>query len=292
MVFNREMSDVIDIMKKIAISQFQTLFNKRKQMAGQERYLSLVEKLLDGIDFEKVKHPLFNNPLKNVLCILITTEMGFLGGLNTNIIEDAMKSIKPRENAIFLVVGEKGRDYLDEMNKRFDVLPAISDEIDIKEADRIAKYIFAVAIKEKIGKVIVSYPKFFSFAHQEVETMQLLPRQIQTQQDLETLSTKQKNIVFGKVIYEPFLDKVVNYLIRNWLLQRIYDICWNSKLSEFAARATHLEGSIKELEDMRKNITFQYFRNKHEVTDRTIRDIFGGKLVANRLKLKKNISNQ
>jgi F0F1-type ATP synthase gamma subunit len=85
-----------------------------------------------------------------------------------------------------------------------------------------------------------------------------------------------------KVIYEPFADKVVDYLLRKWLLYKVQEVCWSSKLSELSARAMHLEGSLRELQDMKKGIELQYFRSKHEVTDRMIRDIFGGWLASKR----------
>lgn len=297
LLFNREMHEVIDILKKVAISQYQTLFNRRRAMTGQERYLKLLEHSFDKIDLNWTNHPLFQNPLTNVLAVLITTDMGFLGGLNSNVADDTLKKIHPRDNVRFFVIGEKGRDYLTDTGKDVAFLPAISDEIGINEAERIAQYIFTTSIRDKIGKVTITYPRFFSFAHQEVETLQLLPPQssptnnTNTGEENHPAENKSNPLPtgkeFGQITYEPFPAKVVDYLIKKWLVYRIYDICWHSKLSEFAARANHLEGSLRELDDSKKIIAFQYFRNKHEVTDRTIRDIFGGKLVANQQKLKK-----
>lgn len=297
LLFNREMHEVIDILKKVAISQYQTLFNRRKTMTGQERYLKLLESSFDKIDLSQANHPILKNPVTNVLAVLITTDMGFLGGLNSNVAGDTLKSIRRRDNVRFFVIGEKGRDYLTDTGKDVAYLPGISDELELNEAKRIAQYIFTASIRDRIGKVTITYPKFFSFAHQEVKTLQLLPPQLSPPDsispDQETPSPKSESMPspagkdFGQITYEPFPAKVVDYLINKWLLYRIYDICWHSKLSEFAARANHLEGSLRELDDMKKTISFQYFRNKHEVTDRTIRDIFGGKLVANRQKLKK-----
>lgn len=272
-LFNREMTDLIDILKKTAVSQFQSLLNRRKNLTAQERYLNLLEGFFKQIDFSRGRHPLFKGAPHNIMVVLVTSDMGFLGGLNSDILETARKTVTRKDIPKWFVVGDKGRDYLVEINKDFAFMEGITDEIAPVEADRIAQYIFVTAIREKISRVVMVYPKFFSFAHQEIDTFQLLPP-----------PQRPDKGDFGRVLYEPFEDKVIDYLIRKWLTHRIYDILMNSKLSEFAARANHLEGSTRELQDMKKAIEFQYFRTKHEITDRTIRDIFGGRLATLRKK--------
>jgi ATP synthase F1 gamma subunit len=292
MVFNREMGELIDILKKTAVSQFQSLFNRRKSLTVQERYLNLMESMFEMIDFNRIHHPALVNPAENVLAILITSDMGFLGGVNSAIVDDAMRNIKPNDKTTFFVMGEKGRDSFADSGKDYDFLPAISDEIKLSEAEMVGQYIFSTCIRNKIGRVIVTYPKFFSFGHQEIETLQLLPRlpseHKETGKDNAkpvSPEAKQPAFDFNRIIYEPFIDRAADYLLRKWLVHRLYDIFWHSKLSEFAARANHLEGSIKELEDVKKALSFQYFRNKREITDRTLRDIFGGKISVNRAKM-------
>ncbi|MBI4835056.1 MAG: F0F1 ATP synthase subunit gamma [Planctomycetes bacterium] len=299
-LFNREMGELIDILKKTAVSQFQSLFSRKKTLTIPERYLHLMESMFDMINFTRIHHPALVNPVENVMSILITSDMGFLGGVNSAIIDDAMRNIKRNDKVVFFVMGEKGRDYLLDSGKDYDFLPAISDEVKLSEAETVGQYIFSTCIRNKIGRVIITYPKFFSFGHQEIETLQLLPRQkpepVNESPDAKTSGEEQKDKTaspepkqmaadfYNRIIYEPFIDRTADYLLRKWLVHRLYDIFWHSKLSEFAARANHLEGSIKELEDIKKALSFQYFRNKREITDRTLRDIFGGKISVNRAK--------
>ena len=51
-----------------------------------------------------------------------------------------------------------------------------------------------------------------------------------------------------------------------------------SRLAEFAARFLHLEECTQKLEDMDQKLKFKYFRLQHEITDRSIREIFAGRL--------------
>lgn len=282
MIFSREMKELIDILKKTAASQFQSLFNRKKKLTHSERYLELLESFFKPINFNQVNHPVMKNPTTNLLLIIMTTDMGFLGGLNASIMKDAFRQTDKKENVHILVLGRKGQDYLEETERDFAFLPGVTVDIHRSEVERVSQYIFSTALREKTGHIVVAYPKFFSFTHQEIECLQLLPRP----ESEETAGQTEK----VPILYEPFLDKVVDYLLKKWLFYRMRDIFWHSKLSEFASRSMHLEGSMIELEEQAQVLKLQYFRSKHEITDRTIRDIFGGRLVniRNRKKARKN----
>jgi len=47
-----------------------------------------------------------------------------------------------------------------------------------------------------------------------------------------------------------------------------------AKLSEWATRVIHLEGSSYEIKQMNKKLRSQYFRILHEISDKNIREIF------------------
>jgi F0F1-type ATP synthase gamma subunit len=75
---------------------------------------------------------------------------------------------------------------------------------------------------------------------------------------------------------------IIEYLIKLWLSRKIHDVLWQSKLSELAARAMHLEGSFQELGQQKRKLTLQYFRRLHEVTDTSIRESYAGALTRKR----------
>lgn len=278
MTFSHEMNGLIDILRKTAIAQFQLLNTRKRELTHAERYLELLESFFKPIDFNRVKHPIIKNPITNLLLVIVTTDMGFLGGLNTSVIETAFRQIDEKAKAHILLIGEKGQDYLEGMERDFTSLPGITTNIHRAEIERVSQYIFRTALREKLGQIMVVYPKFFSFSHQETECLQLLPYS-----SGEETSGVAERI---PITYEPFLDKIVDYLLRKWLFYRMRDVFWHSKLSEFATRSRHLEGSMIKLEEEAKGLALQYFRSKHEVTDRNLRDIFGGRLVNIRNNLK------
>lgn len=288
-VFNREMSELMNILRQTAVIEFQSLFNRWKALTLREKYTSLLEDIFKIESLKQSQHPLFLNPVSNVLLILVTTDMGFLGGLNTEIIETGLRQISRRDALHILVIGDKGYNYLEDMGTSFHYLGGISEEVKFSEAEKIRDYIYAFGIKNNIGRVMIVSPKFISFARQEIESFSLLPcghlfEPVKASEDTEDgqkelAKSVKKPEARMQFIFEPFRDRVVDYLIKTWLALKLHGVLWQSKLSELAARAMHLDSSIDELKDMRREIQQQYFKSKHEVADRTIRDVFGGRRV-------------
>jgi F-type H+-transporting ATPase subunit gamma len=289
LTFNKEMNELMNILRQTATIEFKSLFARRKTMTIAEKYVALLESLFKIGALKQNRHPLFLNPLNKVLLILVTSDMGFLGGLNTEIIETGLRQIGRRDELHVLVIGDKGYNYLEDLSQSFDYLGGISEEVKFSEAEKIRDYIYAFTLKNNIGRVIIGYPRFISFARQEIDMFGLLPcghlfESAQPEEEPESGSVpaaagpaRQQSSLKVQYIFEPFRDRVVDYLVRTWLVLRIHDIFWHSKLSELAARALHLDASIDELKDMKRSIQQQYFRSKHEIADRTIRDVFGGR---------------
>ena len=289
LVFNREMNELMDILKKTATFEFQSLFNRRKMQTVQEKYVASLEDLLK-IFSSGAEHPFLTNPLDKVILVVVTSDMGFVGGLNTEVVEMGLREIRKKDELHLLALGEKGYLQLEEKGYKFEFLPGMGPDMNFLLAEKVRDYIYASCWKYKVGRVIISYPKFISFAHQEIATEVLVPcGHLFKNESGETAPTETDSQVEAinpvkartgtKFLFEPSPQKVLDYLLKTYLAYKIYDIFWQAKLSEFAARSMHLDGSMQELTEMKKGIQSQYFRSKHEITDRTIRDIFGGRMV-------------
>lgn len=290
MLFNLEMTELMDILKKTAIFEFQSLFNRRRMQTAQEKYVAALEDLLK-IFPPGSEHPFLTNPQDKIILILMTSDMGFVGGLNTEVVELGLRALRKKDQPHLLVLGEKGYLQLEERGLKFEFLPGIGAEMNFALAEKVRDYIYASCWKHQVGRVIVGYPKFISFARQEIAVDVLIPCGYLFSEEApepsgaaepsEKAPLDNRRPV-TRFIFEPSPQKALDRLLKIYLAYKIYDIFWQAKLSEFAARSMHLDGSMQELMEMKKGIQSQYFRSKHEITDRTIRDIFGGRLAATR----------
>ncbi|MDI6733533.1 MAG: hypothetical protein QME16_06415, partial [Planctomycetota bacterium] len=90
MVFNREMNELMDILKKTAVFEFQSLHSRRKTQAMQGKYVVLLQELLKMFP-PGVEHPFLTNSLDKVILVVINTDMGFVGGLNTEVVDAGLR---------------------------------------------------------------------------------------------------------------------------------------------------------------------------------------------------------
>lgn len=295
---------LVDVLKRVAAAQFQILDDHRKQLGwtrielpseegadandqppqeseggramGQSMrqgpplsFTALLENFLRLIPTDGCGHPFFQEPAKPMGIVIMTSDEGFLGGLNAMVIQKAL-SARGNQEAELMVIGERGNIYLKDLGERFTAFPGVGEHINSREVEGLRDYIVEQFLQRKFGAVQVIYPRCFSFTHQELDSFQLLPCK---RSWLKAVSSDP-----AEPYFEPSAYSIVEYIIRLWLGRKLHEVFWQSRLSELAVRATHLEASLQGLGEQKKKLTLQYFRSKHEVTDTSIRESYAGVL--------------
>jgi F0F1-type ATP synthase gamma subunit len=82
-----------------------------------------------------------------------------------------------------------------------------------------------------------------------------------------------------KILLESSPHEMINYLTERRLIQLFDSIFEESKLSEFSARAIHLEEMYQNLTKQGKHLRAQYFRAQHEMIDKGTREIFASQIL-------------
>jgi len=269
--FNVELMGLLDVMKSISVFRFRTL-------QAQKRIFTKFDGALKGffgmVDLSKVRHPFINPRAEKSAILIITSDAGFMGGLNLNVIEMAL-GVPEAHGAEILVVGERGEHYLRDVGRKFTAFSAGSEEKrapdNFKERYRLAvklkDHILGGAKRGKFGKVFVFYPKPLSFIVQKVNGIKLLPAALPP------------SVVTSDVIIESPLEGIIDYLVEEDMLRKLIDVLEDSKMSEYASRAIHLEESTGRLQEKEKEIRFRYFRVRHELIDKNIRELFSAQVI-------------
>ncbi|MFA5370155.1 MAG: hypothetical protein WC300_05525, partial [Candidatus Omnitrophota bacterium] len=81
------------------------------------------------------------------------------------------------------------------------------------------------------------------------------------------------------LLIEPDFDSVITGWMRIWLEFKFYQVLWSSRLSELAARMMHLEGSVQELKKTNLRLDMEYFKYRHALSDKTIRELTATRLI-------------
>lgn len=264
---------MIEVLKSATASQFRSLQNKRK---GFEQFKLRLEEFLATLKTQKIIHP-FLIERKNLpkAIVMVTSDEGFLGSLNALVLNAGLEQAVPGDELI--VLGERGSRYLAETRREaFTFLPGIGDEITYERAIAVRDLLISKFLSKKVGSVLVAYPQFLSLTVQRVEVARLLPSG-------DFLASKAGGIHRPgrrtlEILLEPSRGSIVDYLVRAALMQKLYDVFLESKLSECAARIVHLEGSREEIVNANKRLLYVYFKQLHEKSDKNIREIFASRL--------------
>ena len=301
-----DLMELVDVLKRVAVSQFHLLDKKRQSkgwtsaevpaVGGQATdgrvsqesdgelaiaragdggpALSLKAVLEDFFRLlqpQQCQHPFLESPSPPVGIVIVTSDEGFLGGLNSAVIQKALAARTGPQDEL-IVLGERGRMYLEDLKEPFTHFAGAGEHMSDPEVERLRDFLADRYLRRKVGKIMVWYPRPRSFTHQEVDSFQLLPYPRPSPRHDTVASNSEA------VILEPSAYLIIEYLVKLWLSRKIHDVFWQSRLSELAARATHLEASFQGLTQQKKKLTLQYFRSRHEVTDTSIRESYAGML--------------
>ncbi len=279
--FNAEFLQLIQTLKNIAASQYHTLEREKERFSEFMDEFSGFFRVVDMVD---VDAPLVRSKADTVGIVMVTSDAGFMGGLNAGVIEggfDAQGEL-PNDKVRLIVIGDKGANKLEEAGREFKAFPGITPETRLEQAMEIRDYLVKEVAEGRIGKVVLIHPRPISFTQQTIDTLQILPCGDLFNRDTQSEIAdhyRKKGLVGDarKVVVESSYRDMVDYLAGMWVASKLFEVFEDSKLAEFAARAMHLEDSAQKLEKDYKKVKHQCFRAAHEMVDKSMRESFSSR---------------
>lgn len=206
------------------------------------------------------------NSSPNQLVILITSDRGFVGGLNLNLVKEAIKMASDK-NIKFIVIGKKGLNSITKMGT--DVIAGFQSEekpfIDL--ARTITKMAIDAYSQEEVSSVYLIYSKFESTIKQVPTVQKLLPI---------TLEGAEGDIEAKKVpdmLFEPSADQIIEELLPHHVLTHIYQALLESKASEHSARMVAMKNATDAASDLVDDLTLTYNQARQETITKELLDI-------------------
>jgi ATP synthase F1 gamma subunit len=267
MEFNRNLYNLIEVLKEISLSQYHVL---EKKVRAFQRIFDCLGSIFGMVNIQDSKHPLIDPGNRQPGVIAVTSETGLLGGLNLQVMNLALK--EARENkAKLIIVGEKGQIYARESDIPFVAFPGISDEDKLKQALALRDYIMKEEVELKLGQLKIVYPYPISIVAQRVQILQLLPF-VQAGPD-----NLVQEAVPVEMIKESLVGDMAGFMVFLLLGHKFHEVFGLSRLAELSARFVHLEDSKTKIEQLNKQLRLQYFRQRHEMIDRNMRELFAAR---------------
>jgi F-type H+-transporting ATPase subunit gamma len=203
------------------------------------------------------------------LVVLVTTDRGLAGPLNTNTIRFASREITGRSGDFEVVtVGRKGRDAMRRAGvplaahfSGFGDRPAFADVLPL------ARLITDDYLGEKYGRVDVVYNRFVSTLVQRPEMIQLLP--IRPAEDTEGIPGNQ-------FIFEPNASAVLERLVPRYIATRLFQAVLEGKASEESSRMVAMKNATENAQDLIEDLTLSYNKVRQTNITREMIEIASG----------------
>jgi F-type H+-transporting ATPase subunit gamma len=197
-------------------------------------------------------HPLMEvRPVKRRALVLITTDKGLCGALNTNLLREAAKA---EPSTIFICAGRKGAQWAARAKRELAAEVTCKDAPIFADARAVGKIVRDLFLEGKVDRVDVAYSRFVSTLSQVPDSAQLLPIG-----ELKVPGVgKPKSDDAQEFLFEPAAPAVLGNLLPHYLNYFIFQLLLEAKASEHSARMVAMKNATDNAKQIIKELTLEY----------------------------------
>jgi F-type H+-transporting ATPase subunit gamma len=230
-------------------------------LAGRP-YADLMNKMLAHVAGHsgEFAHP-FMEPRedKKRVVILVSTDKGLCGALNSNLTREAAKFEK--EATAFVCAGKKGAQFISRTRRKLVAEFTYKDSPLFAEARAISKFVQEMFLKHEADRVDILFTNFISTLNQKAEARQLLPItelkgvQAGVHGHAATVELEKSALEYQ---FEPGAEAVLGMLLPHYLNFQVYQILLEAKASEHSSRMVAMKNATDNAKQLIKDLTLEY----------------------------------
>ena len=205
-------------------------------------------------------HPLLQSrPVAKRAVILVSTDRGLCGGLNSNLFREATKLDK--DMTIFVTAGKKAAQFISRTKRNLAAEFSYKDAPDFAEARAISKFVQQMFLKGEVDAVDILFPRFINTLTQSPQTIPFLPMgkiaaaTAGVNSPAQELPAGSATDVFD---FEPDEETVLGELLPHSLNFQMHQILLETKASEQSARMVAMKNATDNAKQIIKDLTLEY----------------------------------
>src|SRR6185295_5361356 len=211
-------------------------------------------------------HPLLEQrSVDTVGIILLTTDRGLCGALNTNVIRRASELIAAQTQTVeLLTIGRKGQDFMARRGYTiFASVTGLGDRPSYDQVIPIARNVMDSFMERRMDECYLVYPEFVSTLTQRPKVQKILP--IAPEGD-----TPAKRVDY---IFEPDPKSILEELLPRYVEVLIYEAILEMQASEQSARMVAMRNANQNAQDLIKDLTLGYNKTRQAAITREVTEI-------------------
>src|SRR3954451_5290759 len=212
-------------------------------------------------------HPLLEQrPVDTVGIILLSTDRGLCGALNTNTIRRASELILEQTQTVeLLTIGRKGQDFMARRGYTiFASVTGLGDRPTYEQVIPIARNVMDSFMARRMDVCYLVYPEFVSTLTQRPKVQRILP----IAPDAGAAPAKRVDYIF-----EPDPQSIVDGLLPRYVEVLISEAILEMQASEQSARMVAMRNANQNAQDLIKDLTLGYNKTRQAAITREVTEI-------------------
>ena len=221
------------------------------------------------------RHPyLIKREIKNAGFIVVTTDKGLCGGLNTNVLRAVTAKLRELESVgkktQVTAIGNKGLGFMNRIGAK-----VVSSLIQMGDVPRMDKLIGPIKVQldayaaGEIDAVYLAYTRFINTMSQESVVEQLLPLSPEKMQETSREYS-------WDYIYEPDAQSVLDDLMVRYVEALVYQALTENMASEQSARMVAMKSASENAKEVIDALQMSYNKSRQAAITKELSEIVSG----------------
>jgi F-type H+-transporting ATPase subunit gamma len=210
-------------------------------------------------------HPLLEvRPVKKRAVIVVSTDKGLCGSLNSNLLREAGKFEK--DTTVYITAGRKASQFIARTKRQLAAEFTYKDAPLFSEGRAISRFAQDLFLKGDVDEVQFLFTRFINTLEQRPEVVPFLPvKEIKLTPAKATPGEKPvqeapRQLPGGttEFIFEPSAEDVLGGLLPHYLNFLIYQVLLEAKASEQSSRMVAMKNATDNAKQLIKELTLEY----------------------------------
>ena len=220
------------------------------------------------------RHPFLvhRDSVKRVGLIVITTDKGLCGALNTNLLRLVLNQYKAwqaeGEEIDVCAIGNKGFGFMQRLGAN-----VVSHAVQIGDRPQMEKLIGTIKVmldsytKDRFDRLVIAYTRFLNTMKQEPVVEQLLPLSGERLGSPESV---------WDYLYEPEAKAVLDQVMTRYIEAIVFQAVAENMASEQSARMVAMKAASDNARNLIDELTLVYNKNRQAGITKELSEIVGG----------------
>lgn len=232
---------------------------QQRALAGRP-YAALMNRVLVSLQkrTDPTLQPLLQiRDLKKELVLIISTDKGLAGALNTNLFREAANFDQAK--TAFVVTGKKARQFAARTKRELLADFELKDSPSFVETKVLSKFCTEKFLNGEVDKVSVLYTHFINTINQRPVVRTLLPISSFDLPKSEATEGTAENIdPMLSYVFEPAAEAVLDVMLPYYIQYQVFQMILGARASEHSARMVAMKNATDNANRFIKDLTLEY----------------------------------